>query len=368
MSVNRNEKLKFASPLQSLFKNHRFFTNFKPQFAKTATQNDLQHKSRLTGFSLKQLDFTALSSKMDLRQSNSRSKSREARQKGNPTIQYNFYNYHSPNSMTIGHNKKTSIDLDNSLKKDTHELLHLSKRMASNNPNRPLKKMDSFLGDGSKASRLYQTMHQSSRNMSNKRASGPLTSTVNPVGTFDTVHPFSHFSQAFKLNGQVLKKSHLSKISSDLRPEKGQNITLVLEERPPPDLVTSNSTNTEPIRAFLPLPAYQSLKLGSSGHSQSKPKRNSVSRSGFEFGSNRGGEAVFRLNNGWLRAENKLLRSYDEDITKKHFYQTEKVLPKPPSFPGPLEVFLKQTGKYFQAEEPAFGLRFFLRAPRKHDY
>lgn len=332
MSVNKKEKVEFTSPLQSLFKKNRFFTHYKPQFMKTATHNELHPNSRLTGFSHKQLELFAQPSRLDLRQSNSRSRSREGRPANQTTFHNNFYNYNSPNSLGA-HNKKTSIDLDHSLKKNANEFLNLSKRLTSSKPNRPFKKMESFLNVIPKGSRLYHTMHRSNRNASAQCTSGGLLSSLPGTSAIEESGPSHKISQTFKLNGEVLRRSRLSKLSSDFKLERQQQVTMDVNDRQRGELFASKSSQHEYTK-FTGSMYPSGLRPSAGMQSFHLKLRNdpSISRSGFGFGPSKDSELLGLSPPEPPLSDNKVLRSYENEKTKKQFYNTDKCGSRPQDF------------------------------------
>ena len=159
MSVNKEENRHFTSPFQSIFKNYRFFTNYKPQISKSSGQNQFRNLKGSQSSS-KQKTIGEKKIKPDFRNSQSRSHSREKMFSAmQSTQQNNFYHYRFTQGTNLVHQKKTSIDLDHSLRRNFNEGTNMTKQLKSNKPSRPYKKMENFMGILPRNHKFHSTVH-----------------------------------------------------------------------------------------------------------------------------------------------------------------------------------------------------------------
>ena len=323
MSVNKNEKLSIPSPLQSIFKNYRFFTHYKPQLMKTTPINEFQPASHLKGLSQKELEAFTQFSRFDFLPPESKSRSRDKQTPVQSTLHSNLYNFQISPTPNLSHYKKTSIDLDHSLKKNVTELLNFSKRLKST---KPYKKIESLLNMPIRPPQFCAVVQKNNRNSSahfqSQNSLHPIQ--VNLTVNEKTVNPKTH--DTYKLETLVLVKGKNIKMSVDRRlkpgssltPDKYHSSTGEFELKSGHRILLSNAPNkTFSISKDILLDAF--LK---------KQKRESIAILSFSNLKNgKPTQKQFGLNQ-----QNRVNKTHDEDLTKKHFYQTDKLIPSTEDF------------------------------------
>lgn len=357
MSFKEKEKVKFASPLQSIFKNYRFFTRYKPQFGSTALQPEFLVNHQSFGSSHIKNEQIHKNSSKELRRS--RSNSQHFEENCHPqrsTLQNNFYNYQSPLGQGVSHVKKTSIDLDHSLKKSMNALLHFSKRMKSNKPQQPGRKLDSFINLLPNSHKFYHTMHKSNRNTNFKSLINQTNGLPNMASTFDENLESEKRQQEVKNSLNKSKQTQFGEIPENInhqisnKEEETRNNFIV--QRDLPIRVQLNTSSFGPSRHISSLSKDTFVDICAKNYKRESIKRASAfNPKNFKLG----GKNYPLFNNQRLIA-----KTYENEMTKKHFYQNEKLEDDEIDFFEAFEKLFYKTKFNGQTEKPICELHIII--------